>query len=382
MYLIFMFFCIFLCPNILILQKVNIQKRIVLAPMNEKIQKENEKIFKEPLKIGDLTLPTRVLPAPMAGISERAFRDLLRRFGCGLVYTEMISAEGLVRGGKKTWDIMDIDGEDFPVAIQIFGSSAEVLTEAGRIAEAKGATLLDLNLGCPVRKVVNSQSGSALLRNPDYLRKIFSSIRKAVKIPLTIKMRSGFGDNPRAAFEIAPIAEGEGIDAICLHPRTREQFFKGSSDWSQIAEMKSLIKIPLIGNGDIFSAEDAVKMVKETGCDAIMIGRGALGRPWIFENIIQILEKAMPLESVKEPSFSELIEIIRLHYRFIISRKPERKAIREMRKHIIYYFKGFPYAKDFRAKWMGAESFKEVESLLSELSKINPPPFLQEIGFS
>lgn len=332
--------------------------------MSEKLNK-----YQTPLKIGALEFPTRVLSAPMAGITNREYRDFLRAVGCKFLYTEMVNAEGLIRSPRKARGHVGIDGEMPPVGVQIYGKTPEALAKAAMISESYGAALIDLNLGCPAKKVVRNEAGSALLAQPTLLKTIFAQIRQAIKIPFTIKMRSGIGNNPKAAFEIAKIAEGEGVDAICLHPRTREDFYKGHSDWSQIAEMKSIVKIPVIGNGDIRDPEDAIRMVEETDCDAVMIGRGAMGNPWLFKNTSLVLEQNFPINQITEIKSDELVKIIHMHYQFTMKGKDEIKALREMRKFVIHYFRGFSGAKEFRNRWMSAETFSEIESLLKEVDE-------------
>ncbi len=322
--------------------------------------------YKNPLKIGNYQLPSRVLPAPMAGLSHRGFRDFLREFGCRIVYTEMVNAEGLIRGKQKSWRHVGMDDEPPPVVVQIYGKSAEAMAHAAKMVEDYGAVMIDLNLGCPARKIVRNDSGSALLAKPDFLQTVFSSIRKMIKVPFTIKMRSGIGDKPMACFEIAKIAESEGVDAITLHPRTREQFYSGHSDWNQITEMKSIVKIPVIGNGDIKTPQDAFKMASETNCDAVMIGRSLMGNPWLIKNTSILLESDTKFDDLPLHNGDDIIEAIKIHYKIMLGYKPEISALREMRKFVIHYFKGFQGLKDLRMRWMTADKYEDVEQLLSD----------------
>ncbi len=224
----------------------------------------------------------------MCGVSDRPWRILAREQGCALTFTQMASAEALIHGDRKTWEILDIEGEEAegPVAIQLFGHVPEILAEAARLLEEAGAAVVDVNMGCPARKVVASRGGSALMREPDLVREILRVLRKAVRGPLTIKIRGGWDRYGDEAFVVGRIAEEEGVDAITIHARTREQAFKGRADWSIIRALKERLRIPVIGNGDINEPDDALRMVEETGCDAVMIGRGILGNPWLLGGIV------------------------------------------------------------------------------------------------
>ncbi len=319
------------------------------------------------VSIGGLEIGTRVLPAPMAGFSDRSFRDIVRRFGCELVYTEMVSAEGLVRHNRRTWELLEIDDEAPPVGVQLFGHNAASLAKAAHLLEEKGASLIDLNLGCPVRKIVRGGAGAALLNSPELVVKLVHSVRGAISVPLTVKLRSGTERHPRAALELAPLLESEGVDAVCLHPRTLKQGFSGKADWSLIGELKSCIKIPVIGNGDILCGKDARQMMVETGCDAVMIGRGAVGNPWIFREARAALGEIHP-EMPSQPSVAERINLAISHIETLVKRKGEERGVREFRKHAMYYFRGLREAGRLRSAIFRLRLLDEVKEFLTAIA--------------
>lgn len=314
--------------------------------------------------IGNLHIQSRVISAPLAGFSDRSFRQIIRAFGCHLVYTEMISAEGLVRNNRQTLNILDIDGESSPVAVQLFGNNPTTLSQAAQIVEDKGAAIVDLNLGCPVRKVVRSGAGAALLDQPDAVIGIIRAIKKAIKIPLTVKMRRGTERNPSAALEMAPLLENEGVDAVCLHPRTKEQLYKGEADWMQIAELKRRIRIPVIGNGDIHNGSDVLRMMNLTRCDGIMIGRASLGNPWIFLEARSALEEIAENKAIP-PSNRDRIQTGIQHLEQMIHWKGEKRGIMEFRKHGIHYLKGLPCAKEIRSRFYQMNSLEQTKEFLT-----------------
>jgi tRNA-dihydrouridine synthase B len=314
--------------------------------------------------IGNLYIKSRVLSAPLAGFSDRSFRRIIRDFGCHLVYTEMISADGLVRNNRQTWNILDIDSEPAPIAVQLFGYNPISLSEAARIVEDKGAAIVDINLGCPVRKVVNSGAGAALLDHPEIILEIIRSMKKSIKIPLTVKMRSGTKRNPLAALEIAPLLENEGINAVCLHPRTKEQLYTGMADWSHIAELKRRIHIPVIGNGDIHNGSDVLLMRNSTNCDGIMIGRASLGNPWIFTEARAALGEVL-LKERMPPTTEFRIQTGIRHLEEMIHRKGEKKGVTEFRKHGMHYLKGLPCAKEMRSQFYRMNSLEQTKEFLT-----------------
>jgi nifR3 family TIM-barrel protein len=314
--------------------------------------------------IGNLHIQSRALSAPLAGFSDRAFRQIIRTFGCHLVYTEMISAEGLIRNNRQTLNILDIDGESAPIAVQLFGYNPTALSQAAQIVEDKGAAIVDLNLGCPVRKVVRSGSGAALLDHPETVVEIIRAIKKAIEIPLTVKMRSGTNRNPLAALELAPLLEKEGVDAVCLHPRTREQLYTGKADWTQIAELKKRLHIPVIGNGDIHNGSDVLNMRNTTQCDGVMIGRASLGNPWIFLEARAVMGE-IALEGMIPPSNQDRIRTGILHLEEMIHIKGEQRGIMEFRKHGIHYLKGLPCAKEMRSQFYQMNSLEQTKEFLT-----------------
>ena len=314
----------------------------------------------QPVKIGTLTLASNLFLAPMAGITNLPVRLMARECGASLCFTEMVSVNGLVREGKKSFELLRSVPADRPLGIQIFGDEPHVLAEGARLAEPYG-DLIDINMGCPVRKVVGTGAGSALLREPAKVAAIIRAVRGATRLPLTVKIRSGWQATEETFREIARIAEAEGCDAITLHPRSRSQMFEGRADWMQIRELKELVGIPVIGSGDLFRAEDVVTMLGETGCDAVMIARGALGNPWIFRESLNLLNG----EEASFPTPRERYRTARNHLEMLIAEAGERAAIREMRPHLAWYAKGLPGASRFRAEVNRLEAEEEVIAALA-----------------
>lgn len=313
-----------------------------------------------PLRIRDLVIDPPILPAPMCGISDRAWRLLAREQGCRLTYTQMASCDALNHGDRKTWDILDVGGEgaEGPVAIQLLGHTADSLAAAARLLEQAGAALVDLNMGCPARKVVASMGGSALLREPGRVRDILRAMRAAVHGPLTIKVRAGWDKYGEDAFVIGTIAEEEGVDAVAIHARTREQAYKGRADWSIIRSLKEQIHIPVIGNGDISEPEHVLQMIRETGCDGVMIGRGILGNPWLLGRAIALL-RGEPVPP--PPTAGERIEMMRRHARLMVERRGEGRGLTEFRKHAVQYLKGLPGSHIVKTALMRTTSPGELE---------------------
>jgi tRNA-dihydrouridine synthase B len=299
------------------------------------------------VKIGNLVLQNNVFLAPMAGITNLPFRRIVRKFGCGLAFTEMISANGLVREAKKSFRYLDSSPDDKPLGVQIFGADATVLVEAARIVEAQGADLLDINMGCPVKKVVKTGAGAALMRDPLKVSLILKNIRKATALPLTIKIRAGWSRKELSAPEIARIAEECGADAVIIHPRTVEQGFSGEADWMIIETVKESLRIPVIGSGDIRHPEDALKMISVTGCDGVMVGRAVLGNPWIIRDIISCFNHGSV--SVKG-LFTDRQKIIKDHMDMESLYYGEALGIRNFRKHLLWYTKGMKDSAQFREK--------------------------------
>lgn len=303
------------------------------------------------------------LLAPLAGISNLPFRLIARSMGCTLAYTEMISANGLVHKTAKTYEYLKTCADDRPLGVQIFGSDPQVMAEAARIVTDGGVDLIDINMGCPVRKVIKAGAGAVLMRDPDLVERIIDAVKKAVRVPVTVKIRSGWTRGSINAVEIARIVENFGADAITVHPRTVDQGYSGLADWKIISDVKKAVQIPVIGNGDIRQPQDAVRMLKETSCDAIMVGRGALGNPWIFKGISQTL-KGQKVDYL--PLLSERREMIENHWKMEARFLGERLAGKSFRKHILWYTKGLDNSHKFREL---AGKLKDDESIHDELNE-------------
>jgi len=299
------------------------------------------------MRLGTLRVDGNLVLAPMSGISDYPFRRLAKEMGCGLVFTEMISAEGLLRKGES---LLRMSEDEHPVSVQLSGSKPDVLAEAAKMVEALGAEAIDINMGCPAKQVVETGGGAALMQSPEKVRAILTEMRRDLKVPLTIKIRSGWDKEHINAIAISKIAEDCGVDAIIIHPRTKVQGFSGQADWNLIKDVKRSICIPIIGNGDVTTPYLIKKMFEETGCDGVMIGRGALGNPWIFN-----LEN-----SYLSPSLEERHKMIRYHYSVLQNHYGEKGAMREIRRHVAWYTKGLPFSASFRSKLSG---IKEKEAL-------------------
>lgn len=295
------------------------------------------------LTIGSLHLPNNLILAPMAGITNGPARTLAREFGAALCFTEMVSVNGLAHDGRKSLELMASSDSDRPLAVQLFGDDPLLLAE-GAIIGSEYGDLIDVNMGCPVKKVVNSGAGSALLREPVKVREIIRAVRRATRLPLTVKIRSGWQTEDHNFAEIARIAEGEGCDAITLHPRSRSQMFDGKADWDQISELKAVAGIPVIGSGDLFTPQDVATMLNRTGCDGVMIARGGLGNPWIFREALQLLAGDEPIA----PTRKDRLDVALRHMEGFVSLSGEKVAIREMRKHFCWYARGLSGASRFR----------------------------------
>ncbi len=312
------------------------------------------------MQIGRLPLNNNVFLAPMAGISDLPYRQLMKRFGAGLVFTEMVSANGLVRAGRRTRELLRSAPEERPLAVQLFGDEPDILAQAARLVRDDG-DLLDINLGCPVNKVVRSGAGSALLRDPRRVGQIVSAVRRATDLPLTVKIRSGWDSNSVNCLEVAEIAVAEGADAVTLHPRTRAQGFSGRADWELIRRLKETLPVPVIGSGDIFTAEDALTMQARTGCDAIMIGRGSYGNPWLFRDILD----RQAGRGITPPTPDERWRAAEMHLDLFLATFGARKAVRDLRKHLAWYSRGLPGAAQFRAEVNRLQSIDEMRSTMA-----------------
>lgn len=314
------------------------------------------------LRIGPLTLKNQYIMAPMAGITNLPFRLLVKKMGAGLVTTEMISAVGLSLAHNRSCKYLESHPDEKPLAVQIFGSEPETMAKAAMIVVEAGADVVDINMGCPAKKVVKNGSGGALLRDTQRIKKIVSAIRRVCHVPLTVKIRAGWSPNEPAADEIGRIIEGCGADALTLHPRFVTQGFTGQADWSIITRVKEKLGIPVIGNGDVCSAFSAHDMKRQTGCDGVMIGRGARGNPWIFKQIFE-LENGL---EITHPDLSELRTLIMEHFRLLSLHKGEEAASRIMRGLVIWYTKGLPNSSRFRSSFTG---IKDYDMLIKALDR-------------
>lgn len=322
----------------------------------------------KPLKIGNLVLDTPVILAPMAGVTDMPYRLICHEMGAALVCMEMVSAKAIFYNNKNTEALMEIHKDEGPASLQLFGSDPDIISEMAKRIEDRPFSVLDINMGCPVPKVVNNHEGSALMKNPGLVGQIVEKTVKAIKKPVTIKIRKGFDSDHINAEEIAYIAQESGAAAVTVHGRTREQYYEGKADWDIIARVKDKIKIPVIGNGDIFTPEDAVSMMEQTGCDGVAVGRGARGNPFIFKNIKEYLE-AEDKDNFKiyKPELSELKEIMRRHLVMEVEHKGEYIAVREMRKHIAWYTAGYPDSAAMRRRVNEIDSLSGFEAFLDTI---------------
>ena len=316
------------------------------------------------LNIGGLTLDSPVILAPMAGVTDLPFRLLCKEEGAGLVCSEMVSAKAIYYHNRNTEELMQIHPSERPVSLQLFGRDPELMGEMAKRIEEKPFDLLDINMGCPVPKVVNNGEGSALMKDVKLAGKILSSVAKAIKKPVTVKIRKGFDEGHVNAVELAKIAEDAGVAAVAVHGRTREQFYSGEADWEIIAKVKDAVSIPVIGNGDVTDPESAKRMFEKTGCDGIMVGRAARGNPWIFSQINRYLTEGILAE---KPEPLKMKETILRHAQLMVQYKGEYLAIREMRKHIAWYTAGMPNSARFRGRINAMETMEELTDSLCAL---------------
>lgn len=315
------------------------------------------------LKIGSVELDNPVILAPMAGVTDLPFRLLCREQGCGMACTEMVSAKAVFYKNKNTEEILRTEPGEAPVSVQLFGSEPELMGEIAAQLSERPFDVIDINMGCPVPKVVNNHEGSALMKDLKLAGKIIRSVVDAVEKPVTVKFRKGFGKGEEKAVELAKIAEDAGAAAVSVHGRTREQYYTGKADWGIIRQVKESVSIPVIGNGDIFQAQDAIRMMEETGCDGVMVARGARGNPWIFREIQALLKgRSVP----QRPDRQELFGTMMRHVRMLAQYKGVSCAVREMRKHVAWYTAGYPNSSLLRGHVNEAVSLEELEALLSK----------------
>jgi len=319
-------------------------------------------------KIGNISIKNKVVLAPMAGISNSAYRKIVKEMGCGLVYAEMVSDKAITYGSKKTIDMLYMTAAERPIAQQIFGYDVESFVQAAKyIYEHMKPDIIDINMGCPVPKIaLRSQAGSALLKNPEKVYEIVSNVVKSVPVPVTVKIRSGWDNNSINAVEVAKVCEKAGASAIAVHGRTRSQGYSGNVDLDIIKQVKENVDIPVIGNGDIKSCYDAKKMLDYTKCDAVMIGRAALGNPWIFKECVQYLESGIIPSLVSK---TEKIEMIKKHVNYLLEQKPEKVVVLEMRSHVSWYLKGIPGGAEIKRKLSSIKTIEELNNLLDNFLK-------------
>lgn len=320
------------------------------------------------LQIGNVTLENNLILAPMAGVTDLPFRLLCKEQGAGLLCMEMVSAKAILYKNKNTEELLAIDAREKPVSLQLFGSDPDIMSEIARQIEERPFDILDINMGCPVPKVVNNGDGSALMKNPKLAGEIIEKTARAIRKPVTVKIRKGFDETCINAVEMAHIAQESGAAAVAVHGRTREQYYSGKADWDIIRKVKEAVSIPVIGNGDILSAEDVIAMEEKTGCDGFMIARGAEGNPWIFRQILHYFQTG---EQLKKPDFTEVTEMLLRHARMQIACKGEYTGMREIRKHAAWYTSGYRNSAKLRGRINEVENYEQLRALFKEVLSYN-----------
>ena len=318
-------------------------------------------------KIGNLKIDNRIVFAPMAGISNISYRKIIKEMGAGLIYSEMISNMGIVYNNQKTIDLLKIDESERPIAIQIFGSDVDSFVKAAKYVEDNiHPDIIDINMGCPVPKVaLRSQAGSALLKNPDKIYEIVKAVKDNTNTPISVKIRSGWDENHINAIEVGKLIEKAGASLIAIHARTRSQGYSGNADWNIIKELKENVSIPVIGNGDIKTIEDAKRMLEETKCDAVMIGRASLGNPWFIKECVEYVENNKIIE---KPTYEERLNMIKRHFSLLKENTTEKQALLEIRTHALWYIKYLPNSKEYKNRLNQVKSEKELYDIINEYS--------------
>lgn len=314
-------------------------------------------------KIGKIEIENNLVLGPMAGVTDLPFRLLCKEQGAGLIYTEMVSAKGIYYNNKNTDVLLEVEEKERPVALQLFGEDPYIMSEMAKRIEHRNFDVLDINMGCPVPKVVNNGEGSALMKNPKRIGEIVTAMVKAIDKPVTVKIRKGFTEETVNAVEVAKVIEDSGAAAVAVHARTREQYYSGKADWDIIRQVKEAVSIPVIGNGDVSSSQDVLSMIEKTGCDAVMIARGVRGNPWLFAQINAFINQGIELP---KPSIQEVTEMILRHARMAIEYKGEFTAIHEMRKHVAWYTHGYPCSTRLRSRVNEIETYGDLVSLMEE----------------